>query len=350
MGEAKVRITAEDNASKIIDQVSKKMGVFNKEGIGMGIAFAAVNIAVNTAMNAVQSLGGYIMDSISKYRAWETQMVQINNLLSEQEKDLFPRIKANLEGLSLVYGQSAETLANGFIVLKKEGYGASESIKLLTASTRLAIATHSDLESTVKAVSDVMDTYGLSVSETNYITGLMYEVNRRTSLSLEEFGNIVERIAPLTEQYGVSIEELSGMLVVLSEKGQPARTMLSGLQGIIENITKPTDEQKKMMYGLGVAYDDLVVQAIGVHGILEKIKSAAGEDTDAFKTLMGGAQGLNLALALTGGEDFENTVDSFKSGFSELNKSYNAYTRTQEFEANKQKQINESAADRKSVV
>ena len=91
MAEAKIRLTAEDRASSVINHVQQRMGLLNKQGISMGITFAAINIGMQAVSTAIQKVGQFVSESIEKFRSFERAMAEVNTMLTVQQEHLLHR-------------------------------------------------------------------------------------------------------------------------------------------------------------------------------------------------------------------------------------------------------------------
>ena len=79
MAKVWVEIGVKDNASSVIDNVTKKLGIFNKEGIAMGISFALVNKAIDLAQRGFQMLTDAIVGSIRRGIDLQYNLVLMKN-------------------------------------------------------------------------------------------------------------------------------------------------------------------------------------------------------------------------------------------------------------------------------
>ena len=90
MSEVALTIKAYDKASMVLGQVGGKLGIMNKQGLAMGVAFAGINMAVGAAMNALQGIQKWIGESIRAFRDFEMSIAEVSTMLGDMEKEHLP--------------------------------------------------------------------------------------------------------------------------------------------------------------------------------------------------------------------------------------------------------------------
>ena len=337
-----VILSAIDKASSPLNRITGGFNLLSKAGLAAGATFAIVSKGVDLAISAFNALVQGIKDGIANFRSFETSMAKVKSLLSDMDESFFPSIQSEIKQMSLVFGKSAVDLANAYTLIQKKGFDAKDSLEILRNASVLAIATFTDEDVAASSLADTLSTYNFNASQSAYVTNILAIVSKNTKTSLEEMGSIIARLAPISQAYNINLEQLAGMMTVLSDKGFPVKTMMGSLTNAINNMVSPSEKQIETASSLGLAWDDLDIKAYGVVGMFNRMKDAAGTNTDALRQLVGGAQELNIALALTGDTKFNSIVTSFKSNFDEINKMYVTATSTTEFQLNRQKTIQEN--------
>lgn len=333
-----IDLKAKDQMSSVLDHVMQKLGIFNKQGLAMGLAFAGINIMMQGLQQGIGMATQAVDDSIASYRRYETEIAQINTLLSTTDKEILPSLTASLEGMSLSLGRSMNELTSGFVYITKKGFDASDSLTILRESSNLARVTFSSLSDAVQATSDVLSSYNLTANDSVYVSALLADMSAKMNVSLTEVSSIIERISPTTEKAGVGLGELAQAFTTLAERGIPARMAMSSYLGIIENLSNPTQKQIDLATAQGTAYDEFSVKAFGVVGAIRNITDVAGDNVGVMKELLGGTQEYNTALTLLNA-NAPTGVDALKVGFDEYRKKYDVANQTDEVRVAKMKAV-----------
>lgn len=308
-----MNIKAYDNASRVLDRVGGKLGVLNKQGLAMGIAFAGITMATQAAMAAFQGLKQHVTQSIQSFYAFEKSMAEAATMLDIMEKDLIPGMSKEITALSIAFGQSAVDLSRGLYQALSAGVDAAKAMKFMKASTELASAGLASVETTVDALTTVLNAYGMSVENVNYVSDIMMKTVELGKLRLEDLAGTLGYIAPIAAQAGVSFEEISAAMATLTKQGINAHMAARSLRQTIVNLIAPSEEGKEAMIGLGLAYDDLTLESRGLFGTLELINSAAQGQVGILNQLIPNVRALSAVMGLTGVQS-----DMFAGGLRDI--------------------------------
>ena len=296
MGEAKVILTAEDKASSIIQGVTKQLGIFNQQGLAMGVTFAATNAAINLAMNQVQRLTQYVTDSITAYRQYERQLLQVKNVLGGLPMEQTSRM---VDQFSLAWGQSSESIMEAMIQIKQSGIALKDLNSILTQSSILAVRTFSDEATAAQSLSDTMQAFSAGSSQAAYIQGLLTEQQQATGMGLGELSTDIQRIAPTAQSVGMSISDLTSAVGRLNQAGLPSRSIFQNLNSILTTLSNPTQDQINLMGQYGVAVDSLTLRAEGLTGVLRRLSTTMS--ATALQSLFGTSYTAAMDLTKTKG-------------------------------------------------
>lgn len=218
MTETKIKITAEDNASRVIDNVTKKLGIFNKEGIAIGIGFAVMNQAIQLAREGVQRLGQEFMKGLQRAIDFEYNLALVVNTIKNMDMSI-GEMSNELHKMSMMFGVDVNNLVVNLKSLTKEGYGPGESLRMLGQAEFYAKAKGDDLASTIEAVNRAMGIFKLSSSDSGYILERYNELTTLTNLSIQDIADILGRASLKIQEYGYNLNDVVNIMYTLS-KGQ----------------------------------------------------------------------------------------------------------------------------------
>ena len=339
-----VQIKAHDHASMILGKIAGKFGTTTKAGLAMGVAMAGVTLAMQAAMQAVQALQQWIGESIKKFREFEKAMAEVGTMLRGLDQELLPSLTTSIEALSLATGKSVTDLARGLYQVLSAGVEASKAIKVLEVATKLAVGTLTDAETAVDALTTVLNAYGLSAEQAAHIADVMDMTIKEGKLRMEELANALGYVVPIAAQAGISFEEVSAAIATLTKQGISCQKATRGLRQVINNLIAPSSEATTAMGKLGVVYDDLILQAIGLEGVMQKINDATGGQVSLVATLIPNVQALSSGLGLIAndGEIFASTADAISTAVGSLDQTYKEMTDTTQFLKDQQEALGDS--------
>ena len=339
-----VLVQAHDQASAVLDRVGGKFGILRKEGLAVGAGFAAVTMGLSVLQRTFTGLQQWLGDSITKFREFERSMSEVATMLNEMDERLLPEMTRAIEGMSMAFGKSAVDLSRGMYQILSAGIDASGSIDVLRESSKLATATLTDVETAVDAVTTVLNAYSMDASQAGRITDIMAKTIQLGKLRMDELANSLGGLITVAAQAGVSFEEISAAIATLTKQGIHADMAAHGLRQAINNIISPSVEAKTAMGELGVSFDDLTLEAIGVGGVMEKINNATGGQIGLISQLIPNIRALSAALGLmtNNGELLSSSLDYIRSDFNALNEMYSDVASSTDFLAKKNQMLGEN--------
>jgi len=342
-----VIIQAHDKASSILNHIGKRLGILSKEGLAMGVAFAGVNLAIGAVSQGFAKLQEWIDGGIRKFREFDKTMSEVATMLSQMDERYLPGMRKSIEEMSIVFGKSAVDLGRAMYQILSAGVEASGAVDVLRASAKLATATLTDVETAVDAVTTVLNAYGMSAQQVDYITNIMAKTIQLGKLRMDELAGSLGYVVPIAAKAGVSFEEISAAIATLTKQGIDAHMASRGLRQVLNTLISPTEESKEAMVNLGISYDDLTLRALGLQGTLNLINEATSGQIGLISQLIPNVRALTAALGLMAnrGEILSNSVEYIKSEFDALDEMYNDVSKSS-YLAQKRIEMLHDAVDR----
>ncbi len=297
--EVSIDIRAYDHASGVINQIEQRLGVFSKQGLAVGAGFAVVNQAMNLAMQGIGKLEQFIVGSIDAYKNWEVSIVQVSNALSQQDQALLPSIIANVNEMSLAYGESATKLMESYDVIVKSGANAAAGLAVLTSAERLAKAQNIDLANSTGLLTDTMKTWNYSSRDSESIANKLAKTMDTTTLSADDLDNMIGSLGPTLSQTGTSLDQFLAILMTLNQEGfNNSRKMMSAISTGLNAMLNPTADAIAEYNKLGIALDPLILQGEGLTNVIKRVQEATGGDISALSKLVGTGQAVAFMNAM----------------------------------------------------
>lgn len=235
-------------------------------------------------------------------------------------------ISASVIEFSRNMGIAAEEVAEGtYQVLSNQVVEAGEALRFEEQAAKLAIATHSELREAVNALSSVMNSYNLDISETERVSDVLFKTIELGRLRLGEFGDVLGRVTPLTAALGISVEEMSAALATLTQKGVPAHTAITQLTQVSQKLLRPTTALQALYEKWGVETGPEAIRRFGgLAGVLIKMKDETAGNDKEFADLLGRVRAMVGALNLTtnSGEAFTEAIEEMRGALKSTEKAY----------------------------
>ena len=237
MTEVNIDLKAKDQMSSVLDHVTQRLGIFSKAGIGMGIAFAGVNIAVGILQKAFSDVIQFVQEGVEANRKFEMSMARLS--VSSTEFDVsMGSLKDTLKNFSVMFATDLSTLSDGLRSFMQQGYTASQSVTLLWHAERLAIASGNDLSTTIDVIDRAFNSFNLNASDASDVTKELNGIMSITGMTLEDIDIILGRVAIAAQKSGISFTDLINLMYTLHETGTSNRMLASELTKQLEDLSK----------------------------------------------------------------------------------------------------------------
>ena len=203
--------------------------------------------------------------------------------------------------LSRNLGIATDEVAEGlYQTLSNQVVEAGEAIRFETTAAKLSITTHSRLKESINALSSVMNSYQLDVSEVDEVSATLFKTVELGRLRMGEFGDVLGRVSPLTAALGISYKEMAASLAAITQKGVPAHTAITQLTAVTQKLLRPTTKLQELYNEWGVETGPEAIRRFGgLRGVLLKMRDATAGNDKEFADLLGRVRSMVGAMNLT---------------------------------------------------
>lgn len=242
---------------------------------------------------------------------FDSSFRQISTIIDASDDDL-AGFKAAILDYSRSSTQPLEQITAALGSAIGSGVDWADSLALIGAAERLAVATRSDLEGTTKVLVSTLNSYGMSIEEAGGLSDLFFQIIDDGDISMTDLANSFAKVAPVAKISGVSLQEVGAAIATLTASGIKPAESIEYLRGAISNIISPSGQAKDLAAELGIEFNAAGLKADGLSGLLEKVRIATGGSADKMKILFGDIGGFTAAATLAGpqADKFKETLES----------------------------------------
>ena len=156
--------------------------------------------------------------------------------------------------------------------LTRNGMTATEATKSLGNVLKLAQANAIDLASAADMLTNVMNMFGLSVSDGEKIVDILSTTAAHTATNVTELYGALVNAAPAAKVLGFSLEEVSAALGALAQRGVKAENAGTQLRMALVKMADPKIVAK--MNEMGVAINEETMKSEGLLGTVKRLVDA----------------------------------------------------------------------------
>jgi TP901 family phage tail tape measure protein len=254
-----------------------------KDGMSSGIQKASdgVKSLANSAKGLLQftgiagaigaAFGGLTFASaISSATAFESAMLTVKAALQGggiagvELQSQYAALTAEAERLGATTNFTAQQAAEGFEVLIKSGFSATDAIQALEHVMAFAQGTGLTLAESATFVADAMGAFGLEASDTQRITDVLNATANSAAMTIEQLQSAMKNSAVAAKASGLSIEQTGAALAVLASSGVKAEVAGSSFTSMLKQFNNPASLFRKELAALGITTGDFREALIGL--------------------------------------------------------------------------------------
>lgn len=316
-----------DDANKNISKTEEKAEGLGKKLLG-GIGTAAkwgAGIAAASGTAAV-ALGTVATKSAMDFQA---QMSNVATLLDGNVNKRMGELGETVKKLSIDTGTSTDMLTDGLYQVISAFGDTADSMSILETASKGAKAGNASVTDSVNLLAAVTKGYGdTSAEAASKASDLAFLTVKLGQTSFPELASSMGKVIPLASTMKVSQEELFGAMATLTgvtgNTAEVTTQLRATIQGMLQPTTKMSDQIKKLGYENGQA----MIESLGLHGTLDKLKESVNGNEIAFSELFGSVEAKNAVLALTGAqaENFTEKTNAMKEAIGATDEAFKRQT------------------------
>ena len=292
------------------------------KGLGQELkGFALQAGAVLSAGSALQFVGKQITELDSAGAAVRTLGINSNEL-KDKLFDLSIELDSNVSRVELLKA-SYDVASSGFTT-------TAQITDILRASSLGAAGGFAELNDVTKAVTGVINAYGLTTADATGIVDGFVQTQADGVITVREYAEQIGTVASVAAAAGIPISELNAAIATATLKGVPVAQSFTGIRQAISSILKPSEQAKDLAASLGISFDLAGLQARGFGGFLADIQAKGGGAADKLAILLGSveAQAAVQPLLNDGLKSYNQLLDNQVSSAGAAAKAAEAATDT----------------------
>ena len=243
--------------------------------------FALQAGAVLSAGSALQFVGKQITELDSAGAAVRTLGINSSEL-KDKLFDLSIELDSNVSRVELLKA-SYDVASSGFTT-------TAQITDILRASSLGASGGFAELNDVTKAVTGVINAYGLTTADATGIVDGFVQTQADGVITVREYAEQIGTVASVAAAAGIPISELNAAIASATLKGVPVAQSFTGIRQAISSILKPSEQAKDLAASLGISFDLAGLQARGFGGFLADVQAKGGGAADKLAILLGSVE------------------------------------------------------------
>jgi TP901 family phage tail tape measure protein len=288
--------------------IEDKLGIALSENekkaksLGNAISTAIGTLGGFVAAKALVSLSQGFNEVVRQSRDFSRAIAEINSVLPVGTKLTKDQEKA-LAQLSERYGTSATAQAKGFFEVVSNGIeDTGQAAKILAAANNAALSGLVELSTATQLITSAFNAYSSQGETAASITDTLVAVTQASGVKFEDLASTLGRVTNVAAQSGVSFGELGGTIAFLNQRSVTTEQAVTGLAGILAEISKPSQQASAEAAKLGISFNVASLKAKGLVPFLQEITDKTKGNVSSLRQLFGDQRAANAVIAIASSE------------------------------------------------
>ena len=282
---------------------STKMGAnFQKLGdnVGRWIKRGAV-----VAAGAIAALGATSLKNFAKMDTGMREVFTLMPGLSEKAKE---QMTADVKEISRSIGLLPNETIPSLYQAISAGVPPDNVFDFMEIAGKAAKAGVTDLETSVDALTSVVNAYGAEVISATEASDIMFTAVRLGKTTFGELSRYLFQVTPVAAATGVSFNQIAAAMAEITAKGVPTRVAATQLRQMLVELSKAGGDTAEIFQELsGQTFQDFMDAGNDLSDVLALMQEYADANSislmDMFSSVEGGMAALNL-----GGANLESFI------------------------------------------
>lgn len=272
----------------------------------IGSQFGVLGTAVAAATAGAVAFGASSVQAASSFQAGLTSLV---TGAGEAQSNI-KAVSAGILQMSTDTGTSTQQLISGMYMIESAGYHGAAGLSVLQAAAEGAKVGNADLGTTANALTTILTDYHQPASQAVGDMNALTATVASGKTHLQDLASAMGSVLPLASSLGISFPQVAGAIAVMTNSGMDAQRASMNLANAIRSLAAPSTTATKAMAEVGISAQQLkdTLSTQGLTGAIQLVEQHVGQTfpagsvqaVQAFKNIMGGATGYNVALMVGG--------------------------------------------------
>ena len=167
---------------------------------------------------------------------------------------------------------SASQASQALYSLGSAGQSASEAVNSLQGVLRLAGATGADLAFSSETIASTLSQFNLKAGKASHVADVFAKAISKSQANIGKLAYSMKYVGPVASGLGISLETTTAALMKLYNTGYGGEQAGTYLRQAFQRLASGTEDFKKKLSDLGIAYEDVNPQTRNFADILNTLK------------------------------------------------------------------------------
>jgi len=290
----------------------------------VGIAVAAMGAAAVTAASLVA------VKTTQMYARFQQDMANVSTMIRANSTEITEELSASVLKLSRDIPQATTQLTTALYDILSASVPVAESMDVLAASGRAAVAGVSDVQTAANLATGTINALGMSFKDVDKVFDVAFSTILTGKLTLEQLAGSLGQVLPSAKKMNASMEEVYGSIAFLTKNAFSADMASVSLARALDGLGLKADE----LEGMGVKIFGEEGDYVGIVRVMEQIAVQIDGLTekaqvDIFKKMGFDVRAARAIVTMATNLDaFKTTMDEVSDSAGKGNIAYDKLSKT----------------------
>lgn len=291
-------------------QLDKDIALAGKKLKKFGAGMTSLGKDLSASVTApIVGIGAAALISFGNF---EKGMNEVRSLLPNLNQGEFVQLQEDVRNLSVEMGVNALEATQALYQAISAGVPKDNAIDFLRVASKSAIAGVTDVETSVNALTGVLNAYKRSSADAEEVADVLFTTVRLGKTTFAEIGASISNVAPLAAALNVPIEQISAGLASITKQNVPTAQAMTQMRAALVALIKPNKDMESALESLGYVTGQALLDAHGFQGGLEMLRTESGLTTGELTAAFGSIEAFGAVAALTG-KNFQGAVQDLQA-------------------------------------
>ena len=276
---------------------SQSLTKVEKEGTSFATKFGT---AIKSAMKiAGTAIAGFATKGAVDFAGFEKKITEVFTLIPDAGKDAFGKLESGVRSLATEMGLDLTDAVNGLYQAISAGVPQGNAIDFLRDASKASIAGVATLETSVGALTTIINGYGMEMTEAGKVSDTLFSVVKNGVTNFTELGSNIGKVTPIASALGVSLDEVGAMMITLTKQMGSGKTAdaSTALRAMLAELGKEGMKANKNFRELGLGtFPEFIARGGKVAEALKLMKDRAEANNGSLMDMFRGVEAGNGAL------------------------------------------------------
>jgi len=269
-----------DDASQSGEGFASKIGGALK-GVA-GVASKAMDAIVKSVAAASTALYGLGAAAVKIGADFESEMANVAAITGMTSGEI-KKMGDGIRDISKRTGKDVLELAANVKMVAEAGGDMDMMMSQLEHGTNLALASQTDMATTLDFLGSAMKTFGLEAEDTQGVVDSFAYVTTLANTTITDLSYALTNVGGSAAQAGMSIDDVNAVLVTFSNAGLKGGSAGTSLNAILRNLSTPTDKAATAFDNLNISLYDSEGASRDMFDIMSDLEVALSGMSDELR-------------------------------------------------------------------